>query len=343
MKSPALSILKTYWLNNLWNYIEDHHLPEYRFNQILNWVFQKNTYSYQEMTNIPRKMQEELAHLSPIIRLNLVSVIHSEDGETHKWLFKCEDGNCIESVLIQSDNRNTLCISSQTGCVLGCAFCATAQKKPARNLLLSEILSQFLIVQKSYPLTNLVFMGMGEPLLNRDNCFNAIRILNDEDAGKFGIRRITISTAGIIPGIEEFAKEFPGARLAVSLNSAIPEKRIKIMPIEKKYPLPFLIKALQDYQKQTGNRITMEYVMLKGFNTNLEDAQAIIELYHSLKFNLNLIPHNDHPDSIYQRPNKQEIKQFKEYFNNSKVPVVQRYLKGSDICAACGQLKGELT
>jgi len=297
------------------------------------------------MNNLPKTIRTFLEQHYEILSVREVDKISSTNGETIKLLLNLDDGNNIECVIIKSVDRNTLCISSQVGCALGCKFCSTGTMGFIRNLSVGEILSQYLY---AFSLTggidNIVFMGMGEPLQNYDNVTKAIRLLNTKDGANFGIRRITLSTAGIIEGIRKLVNDDLHIKLAVSLNSAIDKKRSTVMPINKSDRLYDLIEVLKEYQKKSNKRFTFEYVMIKGVNIGEEDAKAVMKLAEELHFNLNIIPYNkiknvsDKLNPHFETPSSNEINVFLKYFEDSNIEIVKRYRKGDDITAACGQL-----
>ncbi len=310
------------------------------------------------MSDISKNIREELNNEFRIADLGLKDAISDRRSDTAKILFETSDGNFIESVLIFADDsfrgdqgsRITLCISSQAGCPLSCSFCATGRAVFKRNLDTSEIISQVLFAEEyilkisrqpgtsGRNISNIVFMGMGEPLLNYENVIKSIDILNYSGGYNLGSRHFTISTAGIVPQINELKNEKHQVRLAVSLNSAIQDKRASLMPVSKKYPLPDLMKALRDYQDSTGRRITFEYVLLDTINDTDHDADALKDMLSGLHFNLNLIAFNPAEGLPFSRPSERSIVKFMELLTARRIPFVLRKSMGDEISAACGQL-----
>lgn len=333
-----------YDLSELSLILEGQGFKKFRAKQVFNWVFSKGVRTFAQMANIPKSLRSFLEENYKILSVDEIQRQDSRNGETTKFLLELDDKNKIECVIIKSSDRNTLCLSSQVGCALSCKFCATGTMGFIRNLSVSEIISQFMHTHSiAGSIDNIVFMGMGEPFLNYENVSKAIRILNDKNGLNYGLRRITLSTAGIIKGIEKLIKDDLHIRLAVSLNSAIESKRQGMMPITESNGLKKLIEVLKKYQDKSNKRFTFEYVMIKGLNMSKADAEAIMNLSRELHFNLNVIPYNKikNPNKAqppYERPTQNDIDSFIEYFNNSNIEIVKRYRKGDDISAACGQL-----
>ena len=313
----------------------------YRGRQVFNWVFGKGACHIREMTNIPGRLREKMSESVTISYPEVAGFKESSDG-TRKIAYRLSDGHIIESVLIPEKGHWSICVSSQVGCAMGCRFCFTAAMGFIRNLKVSEIVSQVLHPLKSYPdrnFRNIVFMGMGEPLLNYDNVLKAVRILTDVDGPQFSKRRITISTSGIVPRLNALAQDIE-ASLAVSLNAADDAVRRRIMPVSRKYPLSDLMGALRAYQLPNRKRITLEYVLIKGVNDSLRDARELIRILHGLKVKVNLIPFNPWPGCEFQAPDHEAVLAFEERLKQSPYTVMLRKGKGSDILAACGQLAG---
>lgn len=313
----------------------------YRGTQVFSWVFGKAVSDIRDMTNLSKALREELSKAYLISYPELVRTQVSSDG-TEKLAYRLHDGQVIESVLMPEKDHWSLCISSQVGCAMGCAFCCTATMGLHRNLEVSEIVSQVLYPLRAYPdrqIRNVVFMGMGEPLLNYDNVIRSIRILTDSDGPQFSKRRITVSTCGIIPRLKTLWKDTEAA-LAVSLNAPSAGIRERLMPVTKKYPLPELIEALKAYQLPNRRRITIEYVLVKGINDRVRDARELIRLLHGLKVKVNLIPFNPWPGCRLEAPDPASVLAFEERLKDSPFAVMLRKEKGSDIQAACGQLAG---
>jgi len=321
-----------------------HHLVEagfesYRGKQVYQFLYHHEINSFQDMKNLPRKLIEYLEGHFILKALSLLDTRVSGKKDCYKYLFELADKRKVESVVIKDRSRKTLCLSSQVGCSLNCVFCATGQLENQRNLSPGEMVSQFLYAREKHgSIDNLVFMGMGEPLLNYKNLIKTIRILNSKEGVNFGMKRITISTAGITRSIRRLADEKMNLHLAVSLNSPDTKTRLELMPFSKKIPLKDLLGALRYYQEKTGDRITLEYVMLKNVNMSRQDAKAIINLTKELRFNLNLIPYNPVPELGYESPDHEDIDRFMRFFQYSRLEIVLRRRKGEDIGAACGQL-----
>ncbi len=313
----------------------------FRGSQIFSWIFGKGVCDVSLMTNIPRELRVEIARSASITYPTVIDSQVSEDS-TEKLVYKLADGNIIESVLIPEKDHWSVCVSSQVGCAMGCLICYTASMGFVRNLTSGEIIAQVLYPIHAYPnraIRNVVFMGMGEPLLNYDNVVKAVRILTDPAGLQISKRRVTISSCGIIPRLLRLAKDTP-AGLAVSLNAAFNDKRSLLMPVNKKYPLDRLIRALKDYDLPSRRRITIEYVLVKGINDSLTDARELIRVLHGLKAKVNLIPFNPWPGCTLAAPETRDVLAFEERLKDSPIAVMLRKEKGKDILAACGQLAG---
>lgn len=339
--------------------LDTGHKP-YRAKQISNWIYKNIAMSIDDMTNLSIEFREQLKERAFISNLSLKKKQVSKDG-TVKFLFELEDGESIESVLIPNNKGAhcfTLCISSQVGCAMGCGFCITGKMGLIRNLKSYEIYDQVLAVKKhittepditSPSITNIVFMGMGEPFMNFHEVNKALWTL----VGPMGFskRKITVSTSGVIPGFRKLAEHGPGVNLAVSLNATTDETRTLIMPVNKKYPINKLINACKKYPLQPYRSITFEYVMLQGINDKKEDAYRLVKLMRGIKSKVNLIPFNpstvvpDYPDKSHfslklDKPLERQVLSFKEILHKAGIAVIIRKSKGADISAACGQLKG---
>ena len=313
----------------------------YRIKQIIDWIFVKKEFDFMQMSNLPLFFRQELAQNFKI-KLPEISKILSSKDDSQKFLLKLKDNNHIEMVLIPSENKYTLCVSSQVGCKMNCKFCATAKMGFSRNLTLSEIISQILLAQKFLQknqdrLTNIVFMGMGEPLDNYENIIASISVLRE--VLNFSKRKITLSTCGIVPKILELNKLDFDLKLAVSLNSAIEEKRTMLMPINQTYNLKTLKNALFNFKNKPNFRITFEYILFKDFNMSKKDILALKEFCNGLKCKLNLIAYNNIDDGFFKTPSEKEVNDFLE-FSRQVLPfaVMLRNSKGLDISASCGQL-----
>lgn len=315
---------------------------KFRAKQIYQWIYLKSANSVDEMTNLPNDFREQLRENVKFSTMHIKDKQISNDG-TIKYLFELDDSNLTESVLMRFDNRANLtaCISTQVGCQMGCKFCATGKLGFKRNLSTEEIIQQIHLIQNDTKLkvTNIVFMGQGEPLLNFDNLMASINIFNN--FYQVGARRMTVSTCGIIPSINKLTDLNFQSTLAISLHSAIPETRKEIMPIENKYSTENLIKALKNYSIKTGRRVTIEYTIIKDLNDSVEDAKKLALLLTRVKCNVNLIIYNPNEFCEYQKPSKEAVMKFKYILEASGKKVTIRLERGADIDAACGQLSSK--
>jgi len=314
----------------------------YRSKQIFKWLYAKLAGSFDDMTDIPAGMREMLKKNFHLTRMTKLDSKRSKLDGTTKYLFKLEDGNTIETVFLPEASRGTICLSSQVGCRHGCSFCASAPFGFVRNLKVSEILDEVIHVKAAHPderITNLVFMGIGEPMDNYANVLDAIRIFNDPDAFNIGARRITISTCGIIPGIEKLKTEGLQVELSVSLHSAKDGVRSKLVPVNKRYPINELISACKDYTRDTGRVITFEYVLMKGENSSAADAEALSGLLKGIKCKVNVISYNNITAKGYLQPSPGEVRGFMDILKKGGVSATKRKSKGEDIDAGCGQLR----
>jgi len=320
-------------------------MKKFNAKQVFSWLHEKQVRDINDMTNISKKDRENMIEKTYIPFLNLLKHQVSKKDGTEKFLFKLEDGNTIETVLLKHKDRNTLCISSQVGCAIKCDFCATGQEGFKRNLNVNEIINQVYTVhrrlsKKGEAVGNVVFMGMGEPMLNINNVVKAIDLLGDEKGINISKRRITVSTSGVIPGIERLLSEKSPVELAISLHAITDEKRSYIMPINKKYPLQDLYNTLETYQKETKRRISFEYILIDDFNITQRDADALADFMHAFDHVLNLIPYNPVEGSSHKRPSQEKIRAFFDYLQTErKLNVTLRREKGTDIDGACGQLR----
>ncbi len=316
----------------------------YRSIQILRWFYQKGVESFDEMTNLSKRFRHELHQVSFISTLQPLHIEQAWDG-TKKYLFRLEDGNRIESVLIPDKKRLTLCLSTQVGCALGCRFCLTGKMGLKRNLTTSEILNQILAVRKILlareSITNIVLMGMGEPLANYQNTLKAIELMHHPDAFKFSSRRITLSTVGLLPELERLAKEKISFRLAISLNATDEETRSQMMPINRLYPLKKILALCKIFLLHPRTRITFEYVMVAGINDSSLDAKRLLRLLRGIPSKVNLIPLNEAPGIPFKKPLEEKVKQFQEILMEGGLTAIVRMSKGREISAACGQLQGK--
>jgi 23S rRNA (adenine2503-C2)-methyltransferase len=292
------------------------------------------------MTDLPRSLRERLAAEAYLGSFTVQTVSRSADG-TDKFLFVLEDGNCIESVLIPEKKHHTICLSTQLGCAMGCAFCLSGQRGLLRNLSVSEIVNQVLHIQQEHlpeqAVFNLVFMGMGEPLANYENLLKALHLLTDPAGFNLSHRRITVSTSGLIPQLERLSRALP-VNLAISLNATNDRLRTRLMPVNKSYPLAALIAAAARLPLPARKRITFEYILIKGVNDSREEARALAALLRRVPCKINLIPFNEHAGAGFKTPHPSAIEQFRECLTAKRFTVMLRQSKGRDVGAACGQL-----
>lgn len=334
-------------LRNFFNEIGD---KPYRAQQVMQWIHQAGFHDFSQMTNLGKSLRERLSLLAEIRLPEIVTCQKSADG-THKWLLKLDCGNCIETVFIPEATRGTLCVSSQVGCALNCSFCSTAKQGFNRNLSTGEIIGQVWLAVRELSqqngahdkrVTNVVMMGMGEPLLNFDNVVAAMDIMMDDFAYGLSKRRVTLSTSGVLPELERLREASPVA-LAVSLHAPNDELRNELVPINKKYPLAELMALCKRYFKNEPKRkVTFEYVMLKGVNDQPEHAAQLIKLLRDVPAKVNLIPFNPFPMTQYQRSSQATIDAFREKLIAKGINTITRKTRGDDIDAACGQLAGEV-
>jgi 23S rRNA (adenine2503-C2)-methyltransferase len=342
----------------------------FRATQVFKWIYQRDAHDFDEMTNISKDLRRELNEKSFISNLEPETVEEGSDG-TRKYLFNLGDGNAVESVLIPIEGRNTLCISSQAGCAMGCEFCLTGTFKLTRNLTTAEIVNQIMAVRRDIArnppalqsanevwgendeeddgrpqspaeIRNIVLMGMGEPLHNLDNVIPAIQIMIDGNGLQFSNRRVTVSTCGLVPQMARLGRELPNVNLAVSLNATTDELRNRIMPVNRSYPLRELLRACREFPLPGRRKVTFEYVLLGGLNDTLEDAKRLLRLISDIPNKVNLIPFNEHEGCGFKAPTQAAIDAFHKYLIDRHVTVITRDSRGGDISAACGQLKGRL-
>jgi 23S rRNA (adenine2503-C2)-methyltransferase len=334
--------IKGFTKDELITWFEAQGMRPFRAVQVLKWLYLHQADAFHEMTDIDKKTRELLSGSFSNRRLLLIKSELSRDG-SKKFLFQLDDGNTIESVLIPEKDHDTLCISSQVGCSQGCRFCLTAKSGFIRNLSAGEIISQVRDTQHAMEnparLTNIVLMGMGEPLANFNNVVRALNIITDGDMGlKFSNRRVTLSTAGLVPRMHDLGKETQ-VNLAVSLNAADNETRSRLMPINRRYPLETLLQTCKSYPLKNRKKITFEYILIKGINDSVEDAARLAGILKPVKCKINLIPFNEHEGSAYERPAEATIAAFQEVLVKHNYTAIIRQSKGRDIFAACGQLR----
>jgi len=345
LADPNKTDIKELSLYQLTSWLKDNGIEPYRASQILKWIYLKQADSFDIMTDLSKEVRKQLALSFSIRRLEQITTKESKDGSI-KYLFRLHDGNYIESVLIPEKDHQTLCISSQVGCAQGCRFCLTAKDGFTRNLTKNEIVSQVRDVKKDHagskPLTNIVFMGMGEPLANYKNVINAVDTILDSSFGLgFSSRRITISTAGLVQKLSELGNETE-VNLAVSLNATENETRSMLMPINRKYPIEKLLDACAKYHLKPRRRITFEYILLKGINDSTKDADRLVKLLRPIRAKINLIPFNEYEGSAFRRPEESIVSRFLEILHKNGYTAIIRHSKGQDICAACGQLRAKV-
>jgi len=318
--------------------------PKFRADQICQWLWQKRTFDAEEMTNLSKTLRDSLSEMVDFDSPMLIREQRSKMDGTRKYLWRLRDGNSVESVLLKQDDRLTACISTQVGCPLQCTFCATGLSGYVRNLTSGEIAGQFLAMEKNLgrEINNLVYMGMGEPFLNTEEVLKSVRMLNNPKMRNLGIRHITISTSGIIPGIESLADSGLGVRLAISLHAADDELRSALMPVNQTYPVAELRAAMQEYQKITGNRITVEYALFGGVNDSVDRARELVRYLKGIHVFINLIPFNA-VDGRYEKPRSEDVMRFRMVLETAGFETEIRHEQGADIDAACGQLKRKNT
>ena len=317
----------------------------FRARQLLHWIHQRGETDFARMSDLAKALREKLAASARIEPPVIVGDTTAEDG-TRKWLLKVDDANAVEAVFIPETNRGTLCVSSQAGCVLDCAFCSTGKQGFNRNLSTAEIVGQLWLANQllagERPVSNVVMMGMGEPLLNLDNVIPALRLMLDDDAYGLSRRRVTVSTSGVIPGMDRLRDECPVA-LAVSLHAPNDALRDRLVPVNRKYPLRELIKACNRYlEKAPRDFITFEYVMLEGVNDGDAHARELLGIAKRVRCKFNLIPFNPFPGSEFTRSNAERIRRFAEILQRAGLTVTTRKTRGDEIAAACGQLAGDV-
>jgi len=324
------------------DWFADHGIRSFRADQVFKWLYLHQIDDFSQMTDLGKNTRELLTKNFVSQRLSVKDVAISTD-KTRKYLFELADGNLVESVLIPEKQHHTLCISSQVGCGQACRFCLTARSGMIRNLTPAEIISQVRDIchatAETPPPTNIVFMGMGEPLANYDNVIQALGVITDSDVGlKFSNRRITLSTAGLASRMPDLGLDTQ-VNLAVSLNAVDNQTRSRIMPINRKYPLETLIAACRDYPLKNRKKITIEYILMKGVNDSPEAAYALAKLLKPVKAKINLIPYNTYDGSSFESPPEEVILKFQDILIASHYTVMIRRSKGQDILAACGQLR----
>jgi len=316
---------------------------EFQARQLIDWVYHKQILDWNEMTNLSKELRLNLSKMLKLKVLELVRIQDSEDMETYKFLWKMRDGSLVESVLICSGTRRTVCVSSQVGCPAKCAFCASGKNGFFRNLRPAEIVEQIVQINawlkpKGEFVSHVVYMGMGEPLKNYDPVVQSIRIISDPEMLNLSQRRITVSTVGIVEGIKRLSQEGLKVNLVLSLHAPNQRIRIKIIPYARKYPLDEIIKAMDEYAHKTKRDITYEYILIAGINDHPDHAHELAHLLHGKQCTVNLIPYNPVQGLHLKRPDRKAVKHFRSVLFGSNVVNTCRYTKGEDIAAACGQL-----
>jgi 23S rRNA (adenine2503-C2)-methyltransferase len=318
--------------------------PKFRTQQVWDWMYKRYALNFDEMGNIPKTLRTQLAEKATLQIGEVVDELFSSDGRTKKVLFKLPDGQFIETVLMKYDKRRTLCISTQAGCAMGCVFCATGQMGFSRHLTVAEIMAQVLyfahqLAQKEDHVTNIVMMGMGEPLHNYENTLTAVDRLTDNDAFGLGARKITISTVGLVPAMRRYADEQRQTPLAVSLHAATDEERDKLIPVNKRWPIADVLDACRYVVEQTGRRITFEWALINGQNDTIDQAQALGKLIQGMLCHVNLIPLNPTAEYGGQPSDQYRVEKFQEVLEGYGVSSTVRVRRGIDIQAGCGQLR----
>lgn len=332
--------IKDYDLNELKEELINIGEKPFRAEQIFKWLYQEKVKSFDDMTNLSLELREKLKKNYSICNFNILRKQESKDG-TVKYLFDVLDGNAIETVLMSYHHGYSICVSSQIGCKMGCKFCASTGIKFIRNLSSGEIVEQILAVEQDtgYRISNVVLMGIGEPLDNYDNVVNAIHIINNPKGINIGARHISLSTSGLVPRIYKLAEENIQCTLSISLHATNNEKRSSMMPVNDAYPIEELIKACKDYIEKTHRRISFEYALAKDNNDNIEDAKELVKLLKGMICHVNLIPINKIENGKFDKSSNENIIKFRDYLNEHGIVATIRRELGSDIDAACGQLR----
>ncbi|MDA3903547.1 MAG: 23S rRNA (adenine(2503)-C(2))-methyltransferase RlmN [Desulfuromusa sp.] len=332
--------LKSLTQEQLEEFFSEFGKEKYRVKQILRWIYQRHVTDFEQMTDLAKQFRSQLEERAYISSWQPEVVETSSDG-TRKYLFRLADGESVEAVRIPMDEgRATLCISTQVGCAMGCQFCMTGKFGLARNLRSEEIVNQVCAALQDGPITNIVLMGMGEPLHNLDHVVTALKIFYLDDGLGYGTRRVTLSTCGLVPEIKELSQRIK-VHLAVSLNATTDELRNQLMPVNQRYPLAELMSACRDYALTTKQRVTFEYILIGGVNDSITDAKRLVKLLHGVRCKVNLIAYNEHEGAEFKAPAEESIKAFQSHLLQRDIVATLRASKGQDISAACGQLKGK--
>lgn len=334
--------IKDFSRGDLVDYLKSAGCQAYRARQVFRWLYASGVDRFDKMTDLPENMRAALEKKFCISRPAALDLKRSFSDGTTKYLMELPDRGTIETVYLPGRDRATVCLSTQVGCKFACDFCASAALGFVRNLSQSEIIDQAMLIKTQNPranITNLVFMGVGEPFDNYDNVMRSIKIFNDKDAFNIGARRMTVSTCGVIPGIKKFSQEGLQVELSVSLHSADDSVRSRLLPVNKRYALDPLMEACRDYIKATNRIITFEYVLLKGVNVSVSDAGALAERLKGMKCRVNAISYNRAPGKDYAAPSEKDELQFIKALKDAGLNVTHRRPKGDDIDAGCGQLR----
>ena len=332
--------IKEYNLDELQNELLSMGEKKYRAEQIFKWIYVDKVKEFDEMTNLSIELREKLKQNYTMCNFNILKKQESSDG-TKKYLFDVLDGNAIETVLMEYHHGKTICVSSQIGCKMGCKFCASTGIRFVRSLSCGEIVEQILAVEQDIgdKISNIVFMGIGEPFDNYDNVMKAIKIINNQKGLNIGARHISISTSGLVPMIYKFADEELQCTLSISLHATNDEKRSKMMPINNRYNIQELMKACRYYIEKTNKRISFEYALAKDNNDNLDDAKELVKLLKGMLCHVNLIPINKIENGEFTKSSNENIIRFRDYLNEKGIVATIRRELGADIDAACGQLR----
>jgi 23S rRNA (adenine2503-C2)-methyltransferase len=330
-------------LHELEKLMQEWGQQRFRARQLMLWLYHKRATNFDEMTDISKVFRADLIEKAYISQPKLVTKTNSAIDDTVKYLFELQDGNRIESVLMYDQNRVTVCVSTQVGCAQGCAFCATGMMGFVRNLTAAEIIDQLMAIEFDLgggkKATNVVFMGMGEPLANYEQTMKALRLMIAPEGLMVAARKITVSTSGLVPKIKAFTDEGLKVGLAVSLNATTNEVRNRLMPINKKYPIEEVLDASKEWAIKIGRRVTIEYVLIRGVNDSPDDAHRLCKILHGIPSKLNLIPFNEIEGSNFRSPESEKVEQFRQIVASKYYVAPVRLSKGCDIAAACGQLR----
>ncbi|MBR4410628.1 MAG: 23S rRNA (adenine(2503)-C(2))-methyltransferase RlmN [Firmicutes bacterium] len=334
--------LKDLQLAELENFIKELGQPKFRAKQVFQWLYKDGGVTeWDQMTNVPKALREKLAEEADLGILKMLQVQKSKLDGTRKYLFELQDGNAIESVFMKYKYGNSICVSSQAGCRMGCKFCASGMDGLVRDLTPGEIIGQILAAEKDTGerINHVVVMGTGEPFDNYDNLAGFLRLLHDPNGLNLSLRNITVSTCGLVPGIQKFAEDFPQVNLAISLHAPNDEIRCRTMPVSKAYPMPELLSACREYAEKTGRRVTFEYTLIKGVNDQKEHAEELVQRLRGMLCHVNLIPLNTVKESGFDTTAKKDAQAFQALLESKGIPATIRRELGDEIDGACGQLR----